>query len=90
MRVRERREQRHRQIEPGEPAVRLVLDVDEDLFLHHVDLVLQVLGREPHRAHPVCFEEQSELERVRRHHLEVVGEVVTRAAVQDPAVAGDE
>ena len=61
--------------------------VEPDLFLHDVDLVGDRLVGDDRAAHPVGLEEQHQLERARRHDLEVVGVVGRGAAVELPAVA---
>ena len=81
---------RHRQVDPREPAVGLIQDVDLDLVLHDLLLVLQILGIDVQTAHAIALGPQDGLEHVRRHDLEVVREVEPRGAVQEPAVRFDE
>ena len=49
-----------------------------------------VLGRDLQRAHAIRLEPHRELERVRRHHLEVVGVIEARRSVQRAAVLVDD
>ncbi len=79
-----------RHVEPREPAVRPVQDVDLDLVLHDALLVREVLLRDREAAHAVGLGPERGLERVRGHDLEVVREVEARRAVQDAAVRLDE
>ena len=79
-----------RQAEPLEGAVGLVQDVDPDLFADHVLLVLERFRRDLQRPHPVGLEPHRELERIGRHHLEVVRVVEPRRPVQRPAVLVDD
>ena len=79
-----------RQAEPLEGAVRLVEHVDADLFADHVLLVLQRLRRDLQRPHAVGLEPHRQLERVGRHHLEVVRVIEARRSVQRAAVLVDD
>ena len=81
---------RHRQVDPREPAVRLVEDVDLDFVLDHLLLVLEVVGADVEAAHPVGLGPENRLEHVRRHDLEVVREVEARRSVEEPAVRFDQ
>jgi hypothetical protein len=78
-----------RQQDPGEPAVGPVEDVEPDLLLDHVHLVAQVLLRQLGGAQAVGLQEQRALQRRGREHLEVVGVVLVRRAVEHAAGALD-
>ena len=73
-------------------AVGLVVDALAPLFLHRVDLVLQVFLGDARRegAHAVRLEEEAEIELVGGKRLEVVGAVLVRGPVHVPAVVVDE
>ncbi len=86
----ERLEHHRRQVDPREPAVRSVVDVDVDLFLDDVDLVAEVVRRDAGPAHAIRLQEQPQIERSRRQLRDVDGEVRVGAAVHHPAVALDE
>jgi hypothetical protein len=77
------------QQDPGEAAVGPVQDVEPDLLLDDVDLVAQVLDRQLRCPQPVRLQEQGPLERGGGQHLEVVGVVLVRRAVEHPARALD-
>ena len=79
-----------RQPEPLERAVGLIEHVDANLFADHVLLVLQRLRRDLQRPHAVRLEPHRQLERVGRHHLEVVGVIEPRRSVQRAAVLVDD
>jgi len=85
-----RSEHHRRQVDPREPAVGPVVDVDVDLFLDHVDLVAQVLRRDAGAAHAVGLEEQPQLQRGGRQLRDVHREIGVGTAVHDPAVALDQ
>jgi hypothetical protein len=75
------------QLQPREPAVRPVQDVDADLFLDDVDLVAQVLLGQPRPAHAVGLQEQRTLQGVARQRLVVVGVVEVGGPVEGAAAA---
>ena len=74
-----------RQIEPRKAAVGLVHHVDADFFLHHVALVAEIFVVHFQRAHAIGFEPQDAFQRVRRHGLEIIRDVVVRGAVEHAA-----
>jgi uncharacterized membrane protein (DUF2068 family) len=76
-------------VDPVEAAVRLVLHVHADLFLHHVLLVLQRGRVEVEGLHAVRFQPQDRLDGGHRRGLDVVGEVRTGRTVVVAAAAGD-
>ena len=80
----------HRQVDPREPAVRLVQHVDAHLALDDLLLVLQVLRADVEAAHAVGLRPEHGLEHVRRNDLEVVREVEPRGSVEQAAVRLDE
>ena len=80
----------HRQVDPREPAVGLVQDVDLDLVLDDLLLVLQVLGIDVQPAHAIALAPQDGFEHVRRNDFEVIREVEPRGAIQEPSVRFDE
>jgi hypothetical protein len=72
-------------------AVRLIVDAQATLFLDGLPLVVQLVLRDVERAHAIGFEEQRQLELVRRQHLEIerqvdAGRPVHRAAVGEHLV----
>ena len=66
--------------------VRLIVDAQPALFLHGLPLVVELLLRDLQRAHAIRFEEQRQLELVRRQRLEVQRQVVAGGAVHRAAV----
>ncbi len=74
-----------RELEPGEPAVGPVEDVDPDLLFDDADLVLEVLGGDGRAPHPVGFEEQGQFQAVGGQEVEVVGVVDVGRAVEGAA-----
>ena len=67
-------------------AVRLVVDAQPALFLHGLALVVELGLRDLQRAHAIGFQEQRQLELIRRQHLEVQRQVVAGGAVHRAAV----
>jgi hypothetical protein len=76
-----------RQLQPREPAVRPVQDIDANLFLDDVDLVAQVLLGKPRAAHAVGLQKQRALQRVARKRLVVIGVVEVGGPVEGAAAA---
>ena len=82
---------RHRRhVQPREPAVRLVHDVDADFFLHNVTLVFQILIIHFQGAHAVRFEPQHALQRIGRHGLVIIRHIIARRAVQQASAGIDQ
>ena len=77
-------------IEPGKTAVGLIHNVDANFFLDYVALVAKVYVVNFEGPHAVGLKPQDALKRVRRHGLEIIGDVVICGAIQHAAGRVDE
>ena len=79
-----------RQIEPREPAIGLIEDVDLDLVLHHRLLIGQIVLGDVEAAHAVGFGPQHRLEGLARDDLVIVREVEAGRSVECAAIRFDQ
>src|SRR5215208_4760938 len=71
-------------------AVRLVIDTESPFFLDGVTLVIEIVFCDRQALHPIKFEEESQVELVRRQDLEVVCTIFVCGAIHVAAVIEDE
>ncbi len=67
-------------------AIGLIIDTKAALFLHRLPLVFQVLFSDHKRPHPVRLEEQTQIDLVLRHDLEVQRSLRVRGSVHRAAI----
>jgi hypothetical protein len=80
----------HRNVDPRERAVGLILDVDADFVFHDVALVVDARGVDREALHAICLGPENRLEGVGRDEFVVVRKVEACRAVENAAVAFDQ